>query len=65
MQRDAGSSYPVASPVVLRAPAQRDGRVCPLQEPIMAVENWVEVQQMQPQNWTCGYCGLNVGGNRG
>jgi Domain of unknown function (DUF4145) len=31
----------------------------------MAVENWVTVQQMVPKHWTCGHCGLNVGGNRG
>lgn len=31
----------------------------------MAVENWVVIQQMVPKKWTCGHCGLNVGGNRG
>ncbi|SRR6266498_1210526 len=31
----------------------------------MAVENWVQIQQMLPTKWTCGHCGLNVGGNRG
>ena len=31
----------------------------------MAVEHRVAILQMVPQNWTCGHCGLTVGGNRG
>ena len=31
----------------------------------MAVEHWVSILQMKPHTWTCGFCGLNVGGNRG
>src|SRR5262249_13699907 len=34
-------------------------------EVIMAVEHWLAIQQMVPKKWTCGHCGLNVGGNRG
>jgi len=31
----------------------------------MAIQQWVQVQEMQQTSWTCGYCGLSVGGNLG
>jgi hypothetical protein len=31
----------------------------------MSIHNWVNLLPMQPHAWTCGYCGLSVGGNQG
>lgn len=31
----------------------------------MAIDQWLQAQEMQQVSWTCGYCGLGVGGNKG
>jgi Domain of unknown function (DUF4145) len=31
----------------------------------MAINQWINVQTMTQCGWTCGYCGLSVGGNLG
>src|SRR5260370_1752115 len=31
----------------------------------MSIHNWVELKSMQSHSWTCGHCGLGVGGNQG
>ena len=31
----------------------------------MAIQNWHQLHSMLEKKWTCGHCGLMVGGNRG
>jgi hypothetical protein len=36
-----------------------------MKEATMAIQDWLQAQQVAPISWTCGHCGLSVGGNMG